>query len=243
MTWGKSADLVCQMTIPRVFWMWRKMAVKKKEFKFEPVLVLIVISAWNSTWHRVQFSSVQFSCSVVSNSLRPHELQHARLPCPSPTLEIHSDSRPSSQWCHPAISSSVVPFSSCPQSLPASESFPMSQLFAWGGQNTGVSASASVLPMNSQDWFPLGLTGLSSLQSKGLSIPACHWVAELGFKPEFLDLWFERYSFWGMLVEQKTLGTTLPPDLKSSLLFPSISQGGINGKNSFTLLGGAQFVY
>ena len=84
------------------------------------------------------FSSVQFSCSVVSNSLRPHESQHARPPCPSPTPGVHPDSRPSSQWCHPAISSSVVPFSSCPQSLPASESFLMSQLFAWGGQSTGV---------------------------------------------------------------------------------------------------------
>ena len=84
------------------------------------------------------FSSAQYSCSVVSNSLRPHELQHARPPCPSPTPGVHSDSCPSSRWCHPAISSSVVPFSSCPQSLPASESFPISQLFAWGGQNTGV---------------------------------------------------------------------------------------------------------
>ena len=92
------------------------------------------------------FSSVQFSHSVVSDSLRPHELQHARSPCPSPTPGVHSDSRPSSQWYHPAISSSVIPFSSCPQSLPASESFPMSQLFTWGGQSTGVSALASFLP-------------------------------------------------------------------------------------------------
>ena len=94
------------------------------------------------------FSSVQFSCSVVFDSLRPHESQHARPPCPSPTPRFHSDSRPSSPWCHPAISSSLVLFSSCPQSLPASKSFPMSQLFSWGGQSTGVSASASVLPMN-----------------------------------------------------------------------------------------------
>ena len=108
------------------------------------------------------FSSVQFSCSVVSNSLRPHELQHTRPPCPSPTTGVHSDSRPSSQWCHPAISSSVVsvvPFSSCPQSLPASESFPMSQLFAWGSQSTGVSALASYLPKNTQGWSPLEWTG------------------------------------------------------------------------------------
>ena len=113
--------------------------------------------------------SVQFSRSVVSDSLRPHESQHARPPCPSSTPGVHSISRPSSQWCHPAISSSVVPFSACPQSLPASGSFPMSQLFPWGGQSIGVSASASVLPMNSQDWSPLGWTGWISLQSKGLS--------------------------------------------------------------------------
>ena len=96
------------------------------------------------------FNSVQFSRSVLSDSLRPHESQHIRPPCPSPTPGVHSDSRPSSSWCHPAISSFVVPFSSCPQSLPASESFPMSQLFAWGGQSTGVSALASFLPKKSQ---------------------------------------------------------------------------------------------
>ena len=116
-----------------------------------------------------KMSSVQFSHSVVSDSLRPHESQHARPPCPSPTLGVHSDSRPSSQWYHPAISSSVVPFSSCPQSLPASECFPMSQLFAWGGQSTGVSASASFLPKKSQGWSPSEWTGWISLQSKGLS--------------------------------------------------------------------------
>ena len=113
--------------------------------------------------------SDQISRSVVSDSLWPHESQHARPPCPSPTPEVHSDSCPSSQWCHPAISSSVVPFSSCPQSLPASGSLPMSQLFTWGGQSTGVSALASVLPMITQDWSPLGWTGWISLQSKGLS--------------------------------------------------------------------------
>ena len=115
------------------------------------------------------FSAVQFSCSVVSNSLRPHESQHTRPPCPSPTPRVHSDSRPSSQWCHPVISSSVVPFFSCPQSLPASKSFPMSQLFAWGGQSTGVSALASFLPKNTQDRSPSEWTGWISLQSKGLS--------------------------------------------------------------------------
>ena len=105
----------------------------------------------------------------MSDSLQPHELQHSRPPCPSPTPRVHSNSRPSSRWCHPAISSSVVPFSSCPQSLPASESFPMSQLFTWGGQSTGVSALASFLPKNTQDWSPLEWTGWISLQSKGLS--------------------------------------------------------------------------
>ena len=114
-------------------------------------------------------SSVQFSRSVVSNSLRPHESQHARPPCPSPTPRVHPDSHPSSQWCHPAISSSVIPVSSCPQSLPASESFPMSQLFAWGGQSTGVSASASFLPKNTQGRSPLEWTDWISLQFKGLS--------------------------------------------------------------------------
>ena len=101
----------------------------------------------------------QFSRSVVSNSLRPHESQHSRLPCSSPTPRVYSNSWPSSRWCHPAISSSVIPFSSCPQSLPASGSFPVSQLFSWGGQSIGVSASISVLPMNTQDWSPLGWTG------------------------------------------------------------------------------------
>ena len=114
-------------------------------------------------------SSVQFSRSVVSDSLRPHELQHARPPCPSPTTRVHSNSCLSSWWCHPAISSSDIPFSSCPQPLPASGSFPMSQLFTWGGQSIGVSASASVLPMNTQDSSPLGWTGWISVQSKGLS--------------------------------------------------------------------------
>ena len=111
----------------------------------------------------------QFSRSVVSDFLRPHELQHARPPCPSPTPGAYPNSCPLSQWCHLAISSSVVPFSCFPQCLPASGSFPMSQLFTWGGQSTGVSASASVLPMNTQDWSPWGWTGWIFLQSKGLS--------------------------------------------------------------------------
>ena len=112
----------------------------------------------------------QLSCSVVSDSLWPHELQHPRPPCPSPTSRVYSNSSsPLSRWCHPAISSSVVPFSSCLQSSPASGSFQMSQLFTSDGQNIGCSASASVLPMNIQDWFPLGWTCWISLQSKGLS--------------------------------------------------------------------------
>ena len=113
--------------------------------------------------------SVQFSRLVKSDSLRPHESQHARPPWPPPTPRVHSNSCPLSWWCHPAILSFVIPFSSCPQSLPASESFPISQLFTWGGQSIGVSASASVLPKNIRDGSPLEWTGWISLQSKGLS--------------------------------------------------------------------------
>ena len=115
------------------------------------------------------FSSVQFIRSVVNDSLRLHESQHTRPPCLSPTAKVYPNSCPLSQWCHPAISSSVVPFSSCPQSLPASESFPMSQLFTWGGQSTGVSALASFLPKKSKGWSPSEWAGWISLQSKGLS--------------------------------------------------------------------------
>ena len=136
-----------------------------------PASAGIYESAWGSevVSRSVQIRSHQISRSVVSNSLQPHESQHGRPPCPSPTPGVHSDSRPSSQWCHPAISSSVVPFSSCPQFLPALESFPMSQLFAWGGQSTGVSALVSFLPKKSQGWSPSEWTGWISLQSKGLS--------------------------------------------------------------------------
>ena len=115
------------------------------------------------------FHSVQFSRSVVSDSFRPHELQHARPPCASPTPRVHPNPCPLSRWCHLTISFSVIPFSSCLQSFPESGSFQMSQLFAPGGQSIGVSASASVLPVNTQDWSPLGWTGWISLQSKGLS--------------------------------------------------------------------------
>ena len=114
-------------------------------------------------------SSVQFSRSVMSNSLQPHESQHTRPPCPSPTPGVYSNSCLLHWWCHPAISSSVIPFSSRPQSLPASGSFPMSQLFTSGGQSTGVSSSASVLPVKTQDWSPLGCSGWISLQEKGHS--------------------------------------------------------------------------
>ena len=114
-------------------------------------------------------SSIQFSCSVVSDSMRRYEPQHARPPCPSPTAGVYPNPCPLSQWCHPTISSSVIPFSSCPQSFPASGSFQMSQLLASGGRSIGVSASTSVLPLNTQDWSPLGWTGWISLQSKGLS--------------------------------------------------------------------------
>ena len=130
--------------------------------------MFLLVGAYNIRHPKVKCFSVQFSRSVMSNSLRPHESQHARPPRPSQTPGVYWNSCPSRQWCHPAISSSVIPFSSCPQSLPASGSFPMSQLFAWGDQNIGVSASASVLPVNTQDLSPLGWTGWISLQSKVL---------------------------------------------------------------------------
>ena len=135
------------------------------------ILLCTYIRRYIKNWWSLfmMLSSVQFSHSFVSNSLQPHESLHARPPCPSPTPGVYSNSCPSSRWCHPAISSSVVPFSSCPQYLPASGSFPVSQLFTWGDQSTGVSASASVLPLNTQDLSPSGWTGWISLQSEGLS--------------------------------------------------------------------------
>ena len=129
-------------------------------------------TSWGRVWFKplhLLYGMVQFSRSVVSNSLQPHGLRHARLPCPSPTPGAYSNSCLLCQWYHPTISSSVVPFSSCLQSFPASGSFPMSQLIASGGQTIGVAASPSALSMNIQDWLPLGLTGWISLQSKGLS--------------------------------------------------------------------------
>ena len=126
------------------------------------------VEVWNKTTKFCKAIILQFSCSVVSNSLWPHESQHARPPCLSPTPGVYPNPCPLSRWCHPTISSSVVPFSSHPQSFPASRSFQMSQFFASGSQSIGVSASTSVLPMNTQDWSPLGWTGWLSLQSKGL---------------------------------------------------------------------------
>ena len=142
--------------------------VKKKitlQESYTSVKCKIQCSLFEKPFVSIDFSSVQFSHSVVSDPLWPHGLQHTRLPCPSPAPGVYSNSCPLSRWCHPNISSSVIPFSSCLQSFPASGSFLMSQLFASGGQSIGVSASASVLPMKIQDWFPLGWTGCISLLS------------------------------------------------------------------------------
>ena len=142
-------------------------------------------------------SSVQFSRSVVSDSLWPHELQHTRPPCPSPTPGVYSNSCPLSWWCHLAISSSVVLFSSCPQSLPASGSFPMSQLFAWGGQSIGVSPSASVLPMNTQDWSPLGMDWLDLLAVQGtLKSLLQHHSSKAIFNTKFKSSIFQLSAFF-----------------------------------------------
>ena len=132
-------------------------------------VILLMFKVYNFYKFWYMYISVQFSHSVMSDPLQPHESQHTRPPCPSPTPRVYPNPCPSSWWCHPAISSSVIPFSYCPQSFPASGSFPMSQLFAWGVQSIRVSASTSVLPMNTQDWSPLVWTGWISLQSKGFS--------------------------------------------------------------------------
>ena len=143
----------------------------KKQECHEPYISSFGINNYktNLLVSQVVIRSDQISCSVMSDSLWHHESQHARPPCPSSTPGVHPDSCPSTQWCHSAISSPVVPFSSCLQFVPASESFPMNQLFTWGGQSTGVSALASFLPKKSQGWSPSEWTGLISLQSKGLS--------------------------------------------------------------------------
>ena len=145
---------------------WNPCALLVEVWNVQPLWKVV---CWFLKKLKIELPSVQFSHTVMSDSLQPHESQHARPPCLSPTPGVHSNSHPSSRWCHPVISSSVVPFSSCPQSLPASESFPMSQLFTWSGQSTGVSALASFLPKKSQGWSPSECTGWISLQSKGLS--------------------------------------------------------------------------
>ena len=166
-TWFLIWKMSIKIVLPRrIDWVERLKSIEVRYFPSGPVVKTQCSQCWRP---RFDPWSVQFSRSVVSDSLWPHESQHARPPCPSPTPGDHPDSRPSSQWCHPAISSSVIPFS-CPQSLPASESFPMSQFFTWGGQSTGVSALASFLPKKSQGWSPSEWTGwIQPLQSKGLS--------------------------------------------------------------------------
>ena len=166
-----------------------------------PSLCVISYLHITSTWG--QFSSV--SHSIVSNSLRPRGLQLARLPCPSPTPGAYSNSCPSSWWCHPTISSSVVPFSSCPQSFPAPGSFPRSWFFASGGQGIGVSASASVLPMNIQDWFPLGMTGWISLQFRGLS-------------RVFSNTTVQKHQFFGSSILLTTWGQEIRKDRRRALV-------------------------
>ena len=159
--------------------------------------------------HNGIFSSIQFSRSVVSDSLQSQESQHTRPPCPSPIPIVYPNSCASSQWCHPAISSSVVPFSSCSQSLPASESFPMSQIFAWGGQSTGVSASASVLPVNTQDWSPsewtrrsVGLLDLLAIQGTFTSLLQHHSskASILRFSAFFIVQLSQPYSTTGKTI-------------------------------------------
>ena len=159
------------------------------------ILTILYCSLFSDRWTKTislwrishQYSRDQISCSVMSDSLQPHELQHVRAFCPSPTAGVHPNPCPLSQWCHLSISSSVVPFSSCPQSFPASGSFQMSQLFISCSQSIGVSASTSVFPMNIQDWSPLGWTGWISLQSKGLS--------RVSPTPQFRSIYSSVFSF------------------------------------------------
>ena len=164
--------------------------------------------------------SVQFSRSVVSDSLQPHESQHAKPLCPSPTPSVYPNLCPLSQWCHPAISSSVVPFSSCPQSLPASESFPMSPLFTWGGQSTGLSALALFLPKNTQGWSPLEGTGWISLQSKGLSrVFSNTTVQKHQFFGTQLSLWSNSHIYTWLLEKNIALTRQTFVGKVTSLLF------------------------
>ena len=162
-----TADGDCSHEIKSCLFLGRKVMINLGSIlKDRDITLPTKVSLLKAIVFPVVMYGFQFSPSVMSDSLGPHEFQHARPPCLSPTPRVHANSYPSSWWCHPAILSFVIPFSSCPQSLPASGSFPMSQLFAWGGQSIGDSASASVLPMNTQDWFPLGWTGWISFQSK-----------------------------------------------------------------------------
>ena len=172
---AQSSYIIVYTSVPNewksrvAIWLYSKIKMLNKNIIEELAEHYCLFNVQNKIYEKKnRFSSVQFSHSFVFDSLRPHELQSARPPCPSPTPGVHSDWGPLSRWCHPAISSSVVPFSSCPQSLPASEYFPMSQLFLWGGQSTGVSALGSFLPKNTQGWSPLEWTGSIFLQSKGL---------------------------------------------------------------------------
>ena len=153
-----------------------------------------------SLYNKLPQTSVQFSHSVVSNSMWPHGLQHTRPPCPSPTPGVYSNSCPLTWWCHTTVSSSVIPFSPCLQSFPASGSFLRGWLFTSGGQSIAASASASVVPMNIQDWFPLGLTGWISLQSKGLSRVFFNTIVQKHqfFGPQ-LSLWFNSYIYTWLL--------------------------------------------
>ena len=149
---------------------------------------------------KVMVGETQFSLAAQHVRLWPHEPQHTRPPCPSPTPGVHTNPCPLSWWCHPTISSSVVPFSSCPQSFPASGSFQMSQFFAWGGQSIGVSASVSVLPMNTQDWSPLGWTGWICLKSKGLSrVFSNTTVQKHQFFGTQLSLWSNSHIYMWLL--------------------------------------------
>ena len=153
---------------------------------------------WNWTCSILKVCLVLFSCSFISDSLWPHGLQHARLPCPSLSPRAYSNSCPLSQWCLPTISSSVVPFS-CLQSFPASGSFPVSQIFALGGQSVGASATASVLPMNIQDWLPLRLTGCISLQSKDSRVFSNTTVRKHQFFGAQTSLWFNSHIYTWLL--------------------------------------------
>ena len=184
------------------FSVWSNLSSLTSNIKSVVVLTSVFLKMLKISRNTVNIRSVQFSHSVVSNSLWPHGLQHTRLPCPSPTPRAYSNSCPSSRWCHPTISSSVFSLSSCLQSFLASGSFPMSQFFISGGQSTGTSALASALPMNIQDWSPLGWTGWISLQSKGLSrVFSNTTVQKHQFLGSQLSLWSNSHIHTWLLEE------------------------------------------